>query len=510
MPEDSIRLVHISGECEIDLTRRELRIFGSPVLVGGRAFEIIELLARSAGELVTKDELMNRIWPGAIVMENTLHVHAAAIRKALGPNRHLLKTEQGRGYRLLGEWIARSHDTTFPAAGPRRTRADDEFSVTNLPASVTCLIGRTATVARLRDLLSAWRMVTLTGPAGIGKTSLALKVARALLGEFADGGWLVELAPLSDPTLVPATAARALLVPPGLDSTTPEAIARCIGDKSLLLVLDNCEHVIGAAATLAEMLLAHCPNTTIIATSREILRIQDEHVYRVPALEVPASGREDADEILSHSAVELFIARMKALDTGFSPSAGDLPIIGAICRHLDGIPLAIEFAAAHASMFGVKPVAAGLHDRFAPLTHGRRTALPRHRTLRAVLDWSYEPLPEAERRLLRHLAAFSGRFTIEAAAAVVNDGFTDRSFVVEGIASLVAKSLVVLDKDVASRWYLSETISAYALEKLVEQGERDGAALRHAAYFRGLESNTNRRQGRCLPPPGRGGQATAE
>lgn len=498
MPEDSIRLVHTSGECEIDLTRRELRILGSPVPVGGRAFEIIELLARSVGELVTKGELMNHIWPSAIVMENTLHVHVAAIRKALGPHRYLLKTEQGRGYRLLGDWIARSYNTTVPAAGPRRMRADDESSVTNLPASVTSLIGRTAAVARLRDLLCAWRLVTLTGPGGIGKTSLALKVARTVLGEFADGGWLVELASLSDPTLVPEAAARALRVPPGLDST-PEVIARCIGNKTLLLVLDNCEHVIGVAATLAETLLAHCPNTTIITTSREILRIQGEHVYRVPALEVPAPGREDADEILGHSAVELFIARMKALDTGFSPSAGDVPIIGAICRHLDGIPLAIEFAAAHASMFGVKPMAAGLHDRFALLTRGRRTALPRHRSLRAVLDWSYEPLPEAERRLLRHLAAFSGRFTIEAAAAVVNDGFTDTSFVVEGIASLVAKSLVVLDKDVASRWYLSETISAYALEKLVEHGERDGAALRHAAYFRGLEPITNRGQGRCLP-----------
>ena len=418
-------------------------------------------------------------------MENTLHVHATAIRKALGPNRHLLKTEQGRGYRLLGEWIAPSHDTTVPAICPRRMRADDESSATNLPESVTCLIGRTATVARLRDLVSAWRMVTLTGPGGIGKSSLALKVARALLGEFANGAWLVELASLSDPTLVPAAAARCLLVPTGLDCTTPEAIARCIGDKTLLLVLDDCEHLIGAAATLSETLLAHCPNITIIATSREILRIQGEQVYRVPALDVPASGREDVDEILKHSAVELFIARMKALDTGFSPGAHDLPIIGAICRHLDGIPLAIEFAAAHASMFGLKPMAAGLHDRFALLTHGRRTALPRHRTLRAVLDWSYETLPQAERHLLRHLAVFSGGFAIEAAAAVVNDGFTNTTFVADGIASLVAKSLIVLDKDVASRWYLSETVRAYALEKLVEHGERDGAALRHAAYFLG-------------------------
>ena len=232
MPDDSIRLVHTSGECEMDLTRRELRILGYVVQVGWRAFQINELLARAAGELVTKDELMNRIWPGAIVMENTLHVHATAIRKALGPNRHLLKTEQGRGYRLLGEWIARSHDTTVPAICPRRMRADDESSATNLPESVTCLIGRTATVARLRDLVSAWRMVTLTGPGGIGKSSLALKVARPA-GEFANGAWLVELASLSDPPSC-RRRRRAAGRPPAPERLrTPEAASRVAsGDKT--------------------------------------------------------------------------------------------------------------------------------------------------------------------------------------------------------------------------------------------------------------------------------------
>ena len=486
MPDESIRLVHASGECEIDLARRELRVLGSPVPVGGRAFEVIEVLARSAGELVTKDELMDRIWPGAIVTENTLHVHAMAIRKALGPYRSLLKTESGRGYRLLGDWTVRRHDAAKPPVGLQRMRVDGKSPVTNFPATVTRLIGRTAAVARLRDLMSAYRVVTLTGPGGIGKTSLALKVARGVVGEFADGGWLVELASLSDPALVPAAVARALRLPTGPTSVTPETVARSIGDKKLLLVLDNCEHLIEAVATLAETLLALCPHTTIIATSRETLRIEGEHVYRVPPLEVPAPGRDEADHILNHSAVELFIARTKALDTGFSPRAGELPSIGAICRHLDGIPLAIEFAAAHASTFGLQQVAAGLHDRFALLTRGRRTALPRHRTLRGVLDWSYELLSEAEQHLLRHLAIFSGGFTVDAAAAVVNDGVVDPSSVMEGIANLVAKSLVVLDRDTASRWYLLETIRAYALEKLAGHGERERAARRHAAYFRDL------------------------
>ena len=213
MPDEHIRLVHASGECEIDLARRELRVLGAPVPVGGRAFEIIEVLAQSAGELVTKNELMNRVWPGAIVMENTLHVHTTAVRKALGPYRSLLKTVSGRGYRLLGDWTVRRHDAAKPPVGLQRMRVDGESPVTNFPAPVTRLIGRTAAVAQLRDLVSAYRVVTLTGPGGIGKTSLALKVARGIVGEFADGGWLVELASLSDPALVPTVTADALRVP---------------------------------------------------------------------------------------------------------------------------------------------------------------------------------------------------------------------------------------------------------------------------------------------------------
>src|SRR5277367_3952774 len=175
MPDESIRLVHASGECEIDLARRELRVLGSFVPVGGRAFQIIEVLAGSAGELLTKDELLDRVWPGAIIGENTLHVHAGAIRKALGPYRNLLKTESGRGYRLLGDWTVRPQNAAVPPVGPQRMRIDGESPVTNFPVPVTRLIGRTAAVARLRDLISAYRLVTLTGPGGIGKTSLALK-----------------------------------------------------------------------------------------------------------------------------------------------------------------------------------------------------------------------------------------------------------------------------------------------------------------------------------------------
>ena len=490
MPDEHIRLAHDSGACEIDLDRRELRIRGSLVPVGGRAFEVLEILARSAGEIVTKNELMDRIWPGVIVTENTLHVHTMAVRKALGPYRALLRTESRRGLRLLGDWTVSRHHAARPPVGVQQMRVDGESPLTNFPAPVTRLIGRTAAVARLRDLTSAYRLVTLTGPGGIGKTSLALKAARWALGEYAGGGWLVELASLSDPALVSTAVAGALRVPVGPANVTPETVARSIGDKKLLLVLDNCEHLIEAVATLAETLLAHCPQATIIATSREILRIAGEQVYRVPPLEVPAAGLDDADRILRHGAVELFIARTKTLDLGFSPQADELSSIGAICRHLDGIPLAIEFAAARASTFGIESVLAHLHDRFALLTSGRRTALPRHRTLRAALDWSYELLPEAEQRLLRHLAIFAGGFTVAAAAAVVTDGGVEQSTVMDGLANLVAKSLVALDRDTPSRWHLLETIRAYALEKLSGHGERDWAARRHATYFRDLFSRS--------------------
>jgi len=461
------------------------------VPVGGRAFEVIEVLAQSAGELVTKDELMNRVWPGAIVTENTLHVHATAIRKALGPSRNLLKTEPGRGYRLLGDWTVRRQDAVTPPIGRRPVRLDGASPVTNFPATVTRLIGRTAAVARLRDLLSAYRVVTLTGPGGIGKTSLALKAACGVVGDFAGGAWLIELASLSDPTLVPSTIVGVLGLKPGPGVPSDETVARAIGDSNLLLLLDNCEHVIDAAAKLIEALMHRCPSVTILATSREVLRVGGEYVYRVAPLDVPDADEDEPDHILSRSAVELFITRANALNGDFSPRAEGPAEIAAVCRHLDGIPLAIELAAAYASVLGVQQTTAGLRHRFELLKAGRRTALPRHRTLRAVLDWSYDLLPEPEQRLLRCLAIFSGGFTLIAAAAVMNDFARDAPAVTDGIANLVTKSLVALDRtETEPRWYLLETTRAYALGKLAESGEVQRIAQRHAEFFCDLLGST--------------------
>jgi predicted ATPase/DNA-binding winged helix-turn-helix (wHTH) protein len=484
--EANANLVYVCDQWEIDLGRRELRSRGIPVPLGGRAFEVVTVLVQSASEFVTKDDLMDRVWPGATVGEGTIHVHISAVRKALGPDRAMLKTASGRGYRLLGNWMPQQRETTAAPVYSFLTRTSGTPAPNNFPPLITRLVGRAAACQSVRDLVSAYRVVTLTGPGGIGKTSLAIKAVRYLLSDFEDGGWLVELASLSDPGLVPSTVAAAL----GLKLTgeiSAASVARAVGGKHLLVVLDNCEHVIDAAANLAETLTRLCPRTTIVATSREVLRIDGESVYRVPPLEVPAPGHAAPDYIMQYSAVELFVARTKALNAGFSPHAEDLASIAAICRQLDGMPLAIELAAASAAALGIAQVSTGLRDRFALLTRGRRTALPRQRTLRATLDWSHELLPDTERRLLRRLAVFPGGFTVDAAAAVMVDAGLDAATVADCIANLVTKSLIALDPTPSvTRWTLLETIRAYAIEKLAESDESDDAQRRHAAFFRDL------------------------
>jgi predicted ATPase/DNA-binding winged helix-turn-helix (wHTH) protein len=484
MSEQGQSLTYESGHWQIHLGRRELLSNGVVVPIGARAFRIIEVLVRSANELVTKDDLMRHVWSGAMVGENTLPVHISAIRKALGQDRAMLKTASGRGYRLLGSWTPRQQIWAAARDASPAARAPEPSIENNFPQIVSRLIGRDTATQRVRDLVSAYRVVTLSGPGGIGKTTLALEAARGLLGGFDDGGWFVELASLSNPALVPSTVAGVL----GLTlngEVSADSIARAIGVRQLLLVLDNCEHVIDAVASLAERFVRLCPRMTIVVTSREVLRIDGETVYRVPPLDVPPPEQETPDDVLGHSAVELFIARTTAMGGGFSPRPDELPLVAAICRRLDGIPLAIEFAAASAVTLGIAQVAAGLRDRFALLTQGRRTALARQRTLRATLDWSYRLLSDTEQRLLRRLSVFPAGFTPDAVVAVM-DGST-LTAVQDGIASLVTKSLIVQDRPATGgRWRLLETIRAYAAEKLVESGDAAVTSRRQAAYCRDL------------------------
>lgn len=464
---------------ELDLEKRELRAMGAPVPLGSRAFEILKTLAVSPGRIVSKDELMKRVWPGLIVEDNTLQVHVSAIRRALGKDRDLLRTVSGRGYRLLGEWTE-PETRLVPAPAIRVQSSERAGFVTNIPSAASELIGRQAAISHIATLMSAYRVVTLTGPGGIGKTVLASEVARRLQPSIDGDAFFVELVSLSDPSLVPTTLAQALDLRLQSDDVSAELVARAIGNRKMLLVIDNCEHVVDAAAEMVEAILRACQNVSVLATSRELLRIEGEFTYRVPPLEVPAM--EQVADPLLHSAVQLFLARTRALQSDFTISESRISVIAGICRHLDGIPLAIEFAAARAATLGIQQIAGRLDDRFVLLTGGRRTALPRHRTLRATLDWSYELLPESERRLLRNLAIYPAGFTLEAAMAV---SVEDEEETALGLSNLVSKSLVTFDgTEVAPRWRLLETVRVYALEKLGSGAEYRVAMQRSTTFFR--------------------------
>jgi predicted ATPase len=444
------------------------------------------MLAQAGGDLVTKDRLIKHVWPNVIVEENTLLVHISAIRKALGADRGLLKTISGRGYCLLGAWTRReSPEPAEPRGAERKASPSLRPFVTNAPWATSSLIGRHAAVRELRDFLSAHRIVTLTGTGGIGKTKLALAVSQAIFPTLAGDLVLVELAPLSNVKLVASAVASALGLKFEREAISAHAVARAIGDRKMLLVLDNCEHVIGGAAEVAETIVRGCARVSVLATSREALGVEGERVYRVPPLKVPAEHENDLEVALEHSAAQLLVARMKELASGFAPQQGDLSAIKAICRRLDGIPLAIEFAAARAVTLGLLEVSLHLDSLFSFLTGGRRTALPRHQTLRAALDWSHDLLPDSERRVLRRLAVFSGGFTAEALFAAMGDGRQGELATLDSISSLVAKSLVMLDESApGGRWRLLDTIRAYAREKLDQAGEAEITVRRHAEFFR--------------------------
>jgi predicted ATPase len=359
--------------------------------------------------------------------------------------------------------------------------------MTNLSESISELIGREAALSEVTDLVTSHRLVTLTGEGGIGKTRLGLQVARGLLPEFADGVWVIKLAPLADPALVPVAVATAL----GLELTggaiSPERVANMLGTKRLLVVLDNSEHVVAAATEIAETLLRCNSTMRVLATSREPLRAEGECLYRVPPLAVPAQGIDDVEELLRHSSVRLFVARACATDPHFRADGPSAAAAAVICRRLDGIPLAIELAAARGAVLGTAEIAAGLDDRFHLLTSGHRRALPRHQTLRATLDWSYELLPEPERVALRRLATFAGGFTLAAASAVIAETDATASDVVHHLANLVAKSLVAADTGGSlTRFRLLETTRTYAFEKLTESGELPSIAPRYVEYYRDL------------------------
>jgi predicted ATPase/DNA-binding winged helix-turn-helix (wHTH) protein len=456
--------------------RRQLLAGKQVIELGGRAFDVLLALIEAEGKLVTKDELLSRVWPGTVVDEHNISVHISMIRRALGEDRTLIVTDAARGYRFTGTVLAVASESGLEPAL--------DLAQTNITAPLSALVGRETAASELSELLSARRLVTLTGPGGIGKTRLAIEVARIVLPSLPSGAWVTELAPLTDPKLVAGTIATALRVSLGSNDDIIECL-KALSSGAMLIVLDNCEHVIDVVAHLAERMLRHIPSLHILATSRESLGAEGEYVYHVPPLEAPPEGLEDAKQIPQFSAVQLFSKLANAADPNFLLSDETIATAGTICRRLDGIPLAIELAAARVETLGVMEVANRLADRLLLLTGGRRTALPRHRALRATLDWSYRLLDESEQAIFRRLAIFANGFTLRSAGAVVVGEDVNHREVTDLVTSLVKKSLVTADVHrIVPRYRLLETTRAYALEKLADTGELALAARRHAVHFR--------------------------
>ena len=457
--------------------------------LGSRAFEVLLALLERAGELVSKEDLVARVWPNLHVDDAALRVHISAVRRVLGDDpaaaRYVVNVA-GRGYRFAAP-ITEAPDVPLPV------ELLDGPPPSGVPAALVRMIGRDATVDDLVRRLRQERLVTITGPGGMGKTRVAMAVAERLADGYRHHALFVDLTALVDPQLLPSAVAAALQQQ--VLSRNPMAdLMASLRERQMLLVFDNCEHLVEAAAMLAERVLAGAPGIHILATSREPLRAMGEWVHRLPPLDLPRrSATATPADVLASAAGLLFIDRARAANDAFVLSDADAPTVADICHRLDGIPLAIELAAARVDLFGVRGVASRLDDAFALLVNGRRTALPRHQTLRAALDWSYRLLPEHEQRLLCRLAVFRGSFTPAAALAVAGEDAGGSASLLDGIANLVAKSMVVATPAAGTpRYRLLETTRAYAAEKVAAGDEGAVLRRRHGLYFRLLLEGAER------------------
>jgi len=358
----------------------------------------------------------------------------------------------------------------------------------NLPVQVTSFRGRERDLEGLRENLAAHRLVTLIGAGGVGKTRLATQLAAEMLDQFSDGVWVADLAPITEPDLVPVVVAKALGISAAQLRIVDESVTEALRHKQMLLVLDNCEHLLESAAGLADAIHRHCAKMCIVATSRQPLGVGGEKVVRLSSLAVPERATElNTGDALGFGAVALFVDRASLVDESFRLADDNVPIVCDICRRLDGIPLAIELAAARVKVMSIPNLAARLNERFALLTGGSRTALPRQRTLAALFDWSYDLLEPAERMLFARAGAFAGSFTLDAATAVCGAG-TDGPFdVLDLIASLADKSLVNAETGGGvERYRMLECTRQYALEKFGASGERERIMRSHAEYYRAV------------------------
>jgi predicted ATPase/DNA-binding winged helix-turn-helix (wHTH) protein len=457
--------------------RRALFRDGAAVELGSRAMDVLLALVRRHGDIASKSAIMAEVWPGTIVEDNNLTTQIATVRRVLGEtaeNRFIV-TIPGRGYRFVAE--VQKHG---PEHGPTGGRAP-EAERNNLPLQSSSFIGRERELSELRRRLQTRPLVTVVGAGGVGKTRVALRLAEDMLDEFPDGALLLEMAPLAENRLVAEALCRLLGVPANGGRPAEDIAIAMLRQRAMLLVLDNCEHVLGAASSLAAAILRHCPHMRLLATSRESLGITGESVFQMPSLAVPQlSATLTAETALRSDAVRLFTERAADALGSYTLSDDDAQAVATICRRLDGVPLATELAAARLRMLKPAEIAARLENVFKLLTGGSRSALPRQQTLRATIDWSYSLLSPAEQLVLQRLSVFADGCSAEGATAVAGADGIDPDAVFDIVGSLVGKSLMVADSGgAATRYRMLETTRQYAAEKL----SGDPACYRRMAEY---------------------------
>jgi predicted ATPase/DNA-binding winged helix-turn-helix (wHTH) protein len=473
------------GPFELSIRERVLRRDGVALPLGSRALDILIYLAERPGEVITNQELIDHVWSGVTVEEGSIRVHVAAIRKALDDgkfgNRYIANIK-GRGYSFVGTVVSLIDGTESRSA---------EFRYqSGLPARPIMMIGRDSMLSEVGNILREERFVTLLGPGGIGKTTIAVAVGHAVAEEFGGEVYFVDLASLADPDLV----VRAIGTSLGLALKSNEAsleLVDLIRSRKLLIILDNCEHVIQAAASIAEQLFQGAEQVHLLATSRELLRVEGEHCYRVDPLDFPpAETDQTADAVIRYPAARLFVERVAARGGNFILTNREAPFVAEMCRRLDGLPLAIELAAGPVAALGIRDTLARLASRLELLKRGHRTAVPRHQALTATLDWSYDLLSDAERIVFRRITRFVEHFSLEGARHVAGEQGFGNEDIFDAIAGLVQKSLIATRIDQGEPQYrLLDTTRTYALGRLEEHGELDAISLRYAEYvIRQLET----------------------
>ncbi|MGY4480185.1 ATP-binding protein [Bradyrhizobium sp. USDA 3364] len=467
------------GPFELNVAERSLSKADQVVPLGGRAYDILLALLENAGDVVPKSELIARAWPDVTVEEGSLRVHLSGLRKTLGDgqfgNKYIANI-QGRGYSFIAAV------TALPAA---RDSGDASSRSSNLPPALGRMVGRNNVVLEIQRLLQTeHRLITILGAGGIGKTTVALSVAHGALADFRGSVFFVDLSMVTDKEQVIGAVLSAVGLSPQLVDSR-EALLNFLRARRALVVLDSCEHLIERTAEIADYIFQNTSDVYVLATSRETLRVPGERVLRLCPLDCPPEQpRPTASEVLAYPAARLFAERVIARRGSFSLSDDEAPLVAEICRKLDGIALAIELAAGRAAVFGVRSTVARLGSRLDLLKFGRRTANPRHQTLKATLDWSHDHLSELERIVLRRVAIFIGHFSLEAACTVAEQEGIGRSEIEGAIENLVNKSLVVAWPSYRRMLYrLLDTTRSYALEKLAASGEHNRVAACHASYL---------------------------